>query len=213
MTLKETEIKELQQLGLFSVRSFMRLKSTVLATIACVTPVLAFAHGSHGSGVMSGFTHPIFGFDHAIAILGAGILAYLLRPSRWYIAVLAFVGAMIVGGLFGIGNEATLAVEKTIASSVLIIGLLIIFRERINFNIVLGLLVIFGAFHGFAHGAEMDPENTAGKYVTGYTLGALLVGTVGMLFAKGLYSISSRPLLFTTVGAIVAALGVMILLG
>ena len=162
---------------------------------------------------MSGFTHPIFGFDHAIAILGAGILAYLLRPSRWYIAVLAFVGAMIVGGLFGIGHEATLAIEKTIASSVLIIGLMIMLRERINFNIVLGLLVIFGAFHGFAHGAEMDPSNTALKYVTGYTLGAVLVGTVGMLVAKGIYLISNRPLTFTIVGGIVAGLGIFILLG
>lgn len=191
----------------------MHSRSFVLIVISLALPVIAFAHGSHGNGVMSGFTHPIFGFDHAIAILGTGILAYLHRPVRWYIAVLAFVGAMIVGGLCGIGQEATLVVEKTIASSVLIIGILIILKERVNYNIVLGLLLIFGAFHGFAHGAEMDPANTALKYVTGYTLGALLVGAAGMLVAKGLNLMSNKPIIYTIVGAIISALGVMILLG
>jgi urease accessory protein len=85
----------------------MRFRSIQLAVIACFTPVIAFAHGSHGSGVLSGFTHPIFGFDHFVAIVGTGILAYLLNPSRWYVPVLAFVGAMIIGGLFGISNEAS----------------------------------------------------------------------------------------------------------
>jgi urease accessory protein len=110
-------------------------------------------------------------------------------------------------------KRATLVVEKTIASSVLIIGILIMFRERVNFTVALVLLAIFGAFHGYAHGAEMDPDNTALKYVTGYTLGALLVGTAGALIAKVLYLISSRSLLFTIAGTIVAGLGIFILLG
>ena len=188
------------------------VRKTTTAAIISLLPVLLFAHGSHGNGVMSGFTHPILGMDHAIAIVGAGILAYLVKPSQWYIPVAAFVGAMIVGGLLGIGNEATLAVEKTIASSVLIIGLLIIVRKRISITITVILMIIFGAFHGYAHGAEMDTANTALKYVSGYTLGALLMGTVGMLVARGL-SLLDNEMVLTIAGVIIAALGVMILVG
>ena len=188
------------------------VKRLILLVIISVLPLLLFAHGSHGNGVMSGFTHPIFGFDHAVAIFGAGVLAYLINPSRWYISVAAFVGAMIIGGLFGIGNEATVMVEKAIASSVLIIGILIMLRKRLNLPIVVFLLAIFGVFHGYAHGAEMDPENTALKYVSGYTLGAFLMGTIGMLAAK-VINMLNNELVFTIVGAIISALGVMILLG
>ena len=73
-------------------------------------------------------------------------------------------------------------------------------------------MIIFGAFHGYAHGAEMDPANTALKYVSGYSLGAFLMGAVGMLVARGL-SLLENEMVLSIAGAIIAALGVMILVG
>jgi len=52
------------------------------AFLIMLLPLSLFAHGGHGSGFMAGFTHPIFGLDHNIALItllggiliGAGIV-------------------------------------------------------------------------------------------------------------------------------------------
>ncbi|MEL6988742.1 MAG: HupE/UreJ family protein, partial [Bacteroidota bacterium] len=67
-----------------------------------IFPSLLFGRGSHGSGVMAGFTHPILGIDHAIAIFGVGLLGGRIKPSQPYLLLIGFLIAMIIGGLFGI---------------------------------------------------------------------------------------------------------------
>lgn len=47
-------------------------------------PIQVFAHGGHGTGFIVGLTHPIFGLDHLMAIIGAGLLGYsLLKERQW----------------------------------------------------------------------------------------------------------------------------------
>jgi len=128
-------------------------------------PIILLGHGSHGSGVMAGFTHPIFGIDHFVAILATGTLGYVLNPSKWYLPLIAFITLMILGGLAGIDNEATFLIEKIIAFSVFALGLLIAFDLKPNLIISIIIISIFGGFHGFAHGAEMPESNTALKYI------------------------------------------------
>lgn len=175
-------------------------------------PFFLFGHGSHGNGVLAGFTHPIFGLDHSIAILGVGILGYILNASRWYIPVLAFLVPMIIGGVFGIDNEATLFIEKVIAFSVLAIGFFIAFDIKWNHFFLIIPISIFGAFHGYAHGAEMSEANTALKYISGYALGTILVGLIGMFLAKTIISLHEKERYLNILGGIIIGAGLIFLL-
>ena len=189
----------------------MQRKFFILLILICL-PAFVFSHGSHGTGVMAGFTHPIFGLDHNAAIVGVGILSYLIDAKRWYLFVIAFLVAMIVGGYLGIGNDATILVEKVIASSVLITGLAIAFRIRINVALVAFLLGGFGYFHGYAHGAEMPVETTALKYISGFSIGTLLLSCIGMLIGKIFKNIDSKGLVVRFIGGVLVGFGAMFLL-
>lgn len=187
------------------------MQEKILSTLLLLSlPSLLLAHGSHGNGVMAGFTHPIFGLDHMFAIFGAGILSYLSDSKKWYLYLLGFLVPMIIGGLLGIGNEATFTIEKIIAFSVFVVGALI--AARVDLNLAVGMVVlgIFGYFHGYAHGAEMSADNTALKYVSGYALGTILVGSAGMLIGLGLKKVNSKAIL--VVGLIFMAIGIHFLL-
>ncbi len=188
------------------------LQKVLSLTIFICLPSIIFAHGSHGSGMMAGFTHPIFGLDHSIAIVGSGILSYLLDPKKWYFYLLTFLIAMIIGGLLGINNEATLLIERLIAFSVVSIGLIIAFRMKLNFALVLIILALFGFFHGYAHGAEMPETNTALKYISGYSLGTILLGTIGMLISKFIQSQNDLHPCIPILGGVITGCGAMMLL-
>ena len=52
-------------------------------------------------GWSSGFTHPLHGSDHLLAMLAVGIWAAQLRGSAIWLLPLTFVGVMSLGGLVG----------------------------------------------------------------------------------------------------------------
>jgi len=56
----------------------MKKKLTTTA-IFSLLPMLVFCHGSHGSGVMAGFTHPIFGWDHNLVDLVFYLMPNLIK--------------------------------------------------------------------------------------------------------------------------------------
>jgi len=188
-------------------------QKSISLLILILLPFVLLAHGSHGNGVISGFTHPIFGLDHAIAILGTGILGYILNPSKWYLYLLAFLVPMIIAGLFGINNEATFFIEKVIAFSVFAIGCIIAVNYKISPVVLMIALGIFGGFHGYAHGAEMGETNTALKYISGYAIGTFLVGVIGMFLAKTICSTEKKKQYINILGGSIMGAGVMMLLG
>ena len=52
--------------------------SALLAVLFLATPALAHTGvGTHG-GFLSGFTHPIFGWDHVVAIVAVGLWGAIL---------------------------------------------------------------------------------------------------------------------------------------
>ena len=189
----------------------MRFKLVIVLLIGFL-PELLFAHGSHGSGIVAGFTHPIFGLDHAIAILGTGMLGYLLDSSRAYLYVLSFLAAMIIGGYLGIENEASFWIEKFISFSVLVIGMLVAFYSNLKYKILFFILALFGFVHGFAHGAEMPEATTAVEYIAGFSLGTLLLGGIGILICKLIQSLHNSTQLNYILGGVVMGCGIMLLI-
>ena len=56
------------------------IKSCLAATLAILTPTVAFAHTGvgHTSGFVHGFGHPISGLDHVLAMVMVGVFAWQL---------------------------------------------------------------------------------------------------------------------------------------
>lgn len=188
------------------------IHKTITLVLLILVPTILLAHGSHGNGVLAGFTHPILGVDHNVAILGSGFLGYLLNQKNWYFSPLAFISAMVLGGFLGVNNEATLLVEKIIAFSVFSIGFIIAFRTRLSLILILMLLAIFGYFHGYAHGAEMSETNTVFKYIPGYTLGAILLACLGAFIGKIIHTRNNAYTIISMISGIIIGCGIMMLL-
>jgi len=189
------------------------IRKTTLFTLTLFFPFVLLAHGSHGGGIMAGITHPIFGLDHAIAIMGVGLLGALIDKSKWYLYLISFLIPMIIGGYFGINEEATFLIEKIIAFSVFAIGLFMLYFKKINTNLIFIVLAIFGFFHGFAHGAEMPDTTTGPLYITGFAIGTLIMGTIGMLICKFLNPNDGTNRFVNFVAGFVVGCGALIILG
>lgn len=154
--------------------------------ILLLTSTVLSAHGSHGSGIMAGLTHPIFGLDHLAAILCMGMYTKIkFRDNAWPI-IFSFVGAMIIGGLLGINSLPFPLEETVIKGSILVYGSLLLFLPSINRNLFIGLGVVFGLFHGHAHGVEMPDTTEVYQYVPGFAIGATIIGSFGEYIGRHL---------------------------
>ena len=95
-------------------------------------------------GLLSGFGHPILGFDHLFFIIGVGILCLLAR--KIFLGPLAFIIGMISGLFLIISGYDLFLVEFVIATSILLIGIFIISGKKVNFNFISLSLFIIGLF-------------------------------------------------------------------
>jgi urease accessory protein len=154
----------------------------ILAAGLLLAPLTALAHveGGAAGGFLSGFSHPISGLDHVLAMVAVGLWgAQLGAPAIWLLPV-AFPIMMAFGGLLGLSGVELPAVELGIALSAVILGALIL--GAIRLPLVAALLVVgfFAVFHGHAHGTEMSPGQSAILYSIGFVI------ATGLLHAAGI---------------------------
>lgn len=144
----------------------MRLPITL---IALLIPAAALAHTGHdhASGFASGLAHPLLGPDHLLAMIAVGLWAALSGGRALIAYPLAFVAAMLAGGLIGVGGAGLPVVEPAILASVIGLGALVALATRATMAVSLAALVLFGLAHGYAHGIE-------GPGVASYGLGFLI---------------------------------------
>ena len=151
-----------------------------LVLVAAATP--AFAHSGHGfaGGFMSGFLHPILGWDHVVAMVAVGLWgAFLGMPMMWILPVV-FPVIMAAGGAMGVVGVPVPAVEMGIAASSLVLGLLIAAGARAPRWIAIVIVGAFAVFHGHAHGTELPEAANPISYAVGFVLATGLMHTVGI---------------------------------
>lgn len=140
-------------------------------------PTPALAHHAMGGGLpatgfegfLSGMAHPIIGPDHFAFVVAVGLLA-VTRKSGVVIPI-AFVVAAMVGTGLHLAQVNLPGVELLIASSVLLGGVLLVMKDRLNTLAVTALSAVAGVCHGYAYGesivgAEMTPLLA---YLIGFT--------------------------------------------
>ncbi|MCO5089797.1 HupE/UreJ family protein [Bosea sp. (in: a-proteobacteria)] len=183
-----------------------RLSIALILSAAAASP--AFAHvnpAEHGS-FAAGFSHPLLGADHVLAMLGVGLWAFLVGGRAVWAIPSAFVGTMMLGfgaALAGIGLPF---VEPTIAASVVVIGLLALVAAQVP--VVVGIVVVgfFALFHGYAHGGEMG-EATSLSFMSGFALATALLHAVGIGIGLAGNALSRRGRIAARIAGGLTALG------
>jgi urease accessory protein len=159
----------------------MRLLSP-LALAAITTP--AFAHSENGVAIdfWGGFTHPIFGPDHVIAMVAVGLWgAFLGAPAIWLLPVV-FPLVMAVGGAAGVVGVPLPGVETGIAVSAIMLGGMVAFAARPPLWIAAVLVGAFAIFHGHAHGAELPIGADAVAFSMGFVVATGMLHLAGIAF-------------------------------
>ena len=152
---------------------------TLAITLAATLP--AFAHldpVEHGS-LAAGFSHPLFGLDHILAMVAVGLWAAQQGGRAIWIVPAAFVGTMALGFAAAIAGAPLPFVEPVILASVIFIGVAIALALPIPTSTVAALVGFFAFFHGHAHGGELGGAG-AGQFALGFILATAVLHAVGI---------------------------------
>lgn len=164
------------------------MKKILLLTLPlAIATTPAFAHfnpAEHGS-FGAGFSHPMSGADHILAMVAVGLWAVVLGGRAMWLVPAAFVSTMITGFLLAIAGAPLLFVEPAILASVVAIGLFAAVALKVPTSMAMVLVGFFALFHGYAHGGEMG-EATAANYLLGFALATSLLHAVGILLGAGI---------------------------
>ena len=161
----------------FSVRAV-----AIVVLVLAIVPAAAAAHDGTGlaGGFVSGFLHPLSGFDHMLAMICVGLWgAFLGRPLIYALPML-FPSAMAIGGGIGMLGVPVPPVELGIAISVLVLGAMILFAVRAPIVVACAIVAMFALFHGYAHGMELPSAADPVGYSAGFVLCTGLLHLVGI---------------------------------
>jgi urease accessory protein len=189
-----------------------RIRAAALITgLLLSAPVLAHTGSEHAIGLVSGFMHPLTGFDHLLAMLAVGIWAAQQRNSaRWALPML-FPAIMVPGAMLGMTAVQLPGIEPGIAGSVAVLGLLIAFA--IKMPLWGGVAVaLFATVHGYARGTEVPADVSPLLYGVGFIVATFALHVTGLLIGVAAAGQAAAKIVRVLGGAI-AATGAFLLVG
>jgi urease accessory protein len=157
-----------------------------IAVIAITSCGIASAHPGHGGSLTAGLSHPLSGLDHLLAMLAVGAWAFQMGGRALWLVPASFIGLMTLAGAVGMAGIGLPYVEAGIATSVLVLGLLIAFAVKIQPAAAAALVALFAVFHGHAHGIEMPALGTAWQYAIGFIVATGALHGLGLVLASRL---------------------------
>jgi len=181
--------------------SFIKF-TVMLSSLAFVNT--AVAHPGHATSFAAGMAHPLFGLDHALAMLAVGLWAYQLGGRARLLVPTAFVTLMGLGGSLALMGVVLPAVELGISASVLLLGLLVAFAAHPSTGFAAAVAGTFAVFHGYAHGLEIPAFREQWSYVFGFMCATAILHLAGMILAA---AVGRAHTIQRTVGMSIAAVG------
>lgn len=164
------------------------MKKTTIIAAAAMTLMAspAFAHlnpAEHGS-FAAGFSHPLTGTDHILAMVAVGLWAAMLGGRALFAVPAAFVGVMIVGFLTALFGLPVPFVEPVILASVVVLGLVVALALPVPVVVGAAIAGFFAFFHGHAHGSEIGAAGLF-SYGAGFALATALLHAAGIGLGLG----------------------------
>ncbi len=180
---------------------------------ACLaTPALAHTGEGMAGGFLSGLMHPIFGWDHVVAMVAVGLWGAVLgNPAIWILPI-TFPLVMAVGAALGIAGIPVPYIEAGIALSGVVLGLLVVFLVRAPIAVAALVVAVFAIFHGYAHGTELPEAANPFAYAIGFVIATGFLHLVGILFGN-LMKVSWGSYAVRAGGAAIALVGAAFLAG
>ena len=184
----------------------------VTAGIGSLVSNHASAHAGTGltGGFVSGFTHPLSGFDHLLAMVSVGVWGAFLGRPLIYVLPVVFPAMMVAGAIMGMFEVSVPPVELAIALSVLVFGGCIALAVRAPVWAASLVVAVFAMFHGYAHGKELPSAADPVSYSGGFVLVTGLLHVSGICFG----TLNKRPhgvVATRSVGGVIALAGVWFL--
>jgi urease accessory protein len=170
----------------------------------------AFAHLDpleHGS-FAAGFSHPLFGLDHILAMVAVGLWAASVGGKALWAVPTAFVATMAVGFGAALLGMPLPFVEPVILASVIFIGVMVALALPLPTVGVAAVVAFFALFHGHAHGGEMGEAGALG-YAAGFLAATALLHAVGVAAGVGVGRVlaTARGAIATRIAGGLTALG------
>lgn len=161
------------------------LAAAVVAAVSA--PALAHVEAGQATGLLSGFLHPISGLDHVLAMVAVGLWGAILGAPAVWVLPIAFPLVMAMGALLGFLGVPLPGVEYGIAASAILLGAAVVFEVRPPVALAALLVGVFAIFHGYAHGSELPPGQSALLFSMGFVIatGALHAVGIGIGALKG----------------------------
>lgn len=170
----------------------------------------AHVFGAWGGGLGEGFSHPMGGLDHVLAMAAAGLWAARMGGRAVWALPAAFLSMMAAGGLFGGAGIPLPWVEAGVAASVVVLGAAAAWAPRWPVAAGLGLAGLFALYHGHAHGAEIPQTAAPALYAFGFLAATALLHGVGIALGQLAASSLIGAKLLRGMGAAVAAAGLVL---
>ena len=168
---------------------FKRISISASLFLAAAAP--AFAHinpEEHGS-FMAGVSHPLFGLDHILVMVAAGLWAARIGGRALWIVPSAFAGTMVTGYALALSGIGLPFVEPAILASVIALGLLVAMAVRLPVSASAAIAGVFALFHGHAHGGELGSAGAL-QFGIGFVIATALlhVAGIGLGIAAGRFA-------------------------
>jgi len=192
----------------------LRVATWITSFASAFVATRALAHSEQGVAIdfWGGFTHPIFGPDHVIAMVAVGLWGAFLGPPAIWLLPVVFPLVMALAGAYGVLGLPLHGVEMGIALSAIMLGAMVAGAVRPPIWIA-GLLVgAFAIFHGYAHGVELPVGADAIAFSMGFVIATGMLHLSGIAFG-GLSHWPAGRIAVRVVGAVIAVIGVGYLTG
>jgi urease accessory protein len=165
-------------------------------------------------GLLSGLGHPVIGPDHAAFVFAAGFLLALSSRGVWGIA--ALVLGSLVGAALHLAGMAFPGLEAAIASSVIVVGVLVMARRDVKLSALAAVLAVAGMLHGYAYAETIfgAGAGVTGAYLIGFSVMQFAVAAAAFFLHRRLIA-SGAPRtasLSASLGAAAATIGTAFLL-
>ncbi|MEI6335157.1 MAG: HupE/UreJ family protein [Methylococcaceae bacterium] len=170
-----------------------RYLGALITTFSLLITTTAQAHTLTAEAIsgLAGMMHPLLGLDHLLAMLAVGLWAAQQGGSRLWQLPLAFLSMMLFGAVLGQSGFTLPSIESGIASSLLLLGLMLMLAIRLAIVPSMLMVGLFAMSHGYAHGTEMPQALTLIDYAVGFMLATAALHGLGIglgLFARGVHN-------------------------